>query len=130
MKDISIYPDKPIQILLDRPTVRLNDTRGLHAVACKWKEGTVRYRSTDKFTRATRGHVDLKKIAKVNRYISSCAIRSHGFSIQTIRSLGLQFVPSNKTKSVLPNCNSFPRFPFSRTEIRSLDFNIQKELFK
>nr|XP_022301625.1 uncharacterized protein LOC111109696 [Crassostrea virginica] len=53
MKDISIYPDKPIQILLDRPTVRLNDTRGLHAVACKWKEGTVsdaiRFSASKKF---------------------------------------------------------------------------------
>ena len=52
MKDISIYPDKPIQILLDRPTVRLNDTRGLHAVACKWKEGTVRYRAAFKIVAA------------------------------------------------------------------------------
>ena len=110
MKDISIYPDKPIQILLDRPTVRLNDTRGLHAVACKWKEGTVRYRSTDKSTRATRGHVDLKKIAKVNRYIQLC----NPFS--RILNSNNQLILSDCNsfprirQSVLPNCNSFPRF--------------------
>ncbi|XP_061183135.1 uncharacterized protein LOC133191396 [Saccostrea echinata] len=39
MKDISVYPDKPVQILLDRPTVNLNDTRGMHGASCKWDEG-------------------------------------------------------------------------------------------
>ncbi|XP_048728795.1 uncharacterized protein LOC125646507 [Ostrea edulis] len=39
MKDISVYPDKPIKILLDRPTVNLNDTRGMRGATCQWDEG-------------------------------------------------------------------------------------------